>query len=142
MICRVWYLNATLHVQRFYSVYAVCVASTCRFSCRYQWRACGASLQTAGRVCENCDGWLVARGLCERMLIHSSTVWLLPFTFLLLLCRLQAGSCVHNTKERKTKTIIRRIGTRQTSTTAPRCGHCAVQVLETDSGSYIQVLHH
>ena len=30
MICRVWYLNATLHVQRFYRVYAVCVASTCR----------------------------------------------------------------------------------------------------------------
>ena len=36
-------------------------------------------------VCENRDGWLVAWGLCGSMLIRFSTVWLLPFTLLLLL---------------------------------------------------------
>ena len=35
-------------------------------------------------VCENSDGWLVAWGLCECMLIRFSTVWLLPKAFTLL----------------------------------------------------------
>ena len=33
-------------------------------------------------VCENCDGWLGAWGLCGYMLSRFSTVWLLPFTLL------------------------------------------------------------
>ena len=33
-------------------------------------------------VCEDCDGWLVAWGLCGCMLIRFSVVWLLPFTLL------------------------------------------------------------
>ena len=33
-------------------------------------------------VCENRVGWLVAWGLCGRMLIRFSAVWLLPFTLL------------------------------------------------------------
>ena len=37
-------------------------------------------------MCENRDGWLVAWGLCRCMLIRFSTVWLLPFTLLLLPC--------------------------------------------------------
>ena len=35
-------------------------------------------------VCEKRDGWLVAWGLCECMLIRSSIVWLLPSTLLKL----------------------------------------------------------
>ena len=31
---------------------------------------------------ENSDGWLVAWGLCECMLVSSFAVWLLPFTLL------------------------------------------------------------
>jgi len=33
-------------------------------------------------LCENSDGWLVAWGQCECMLLLSSAVWLLPFTLL------------------------------------------------------------
>ena len=33
-------------------------------------------------VCETSDGWLVAWGLCECVLLRSSAVWLLPVTLL------------------------------------------------------------
>ena len=33
-------------------------------------------------VCDNCDGWLAAWGLCGCMLSRFSTAWLLPFTLL------------------------------------------------------------
>ena len=42
----------------------------------------GVSWAVRPCVCENSDGWLVAGGPSECMLIRSSTVWLLPFTFL------------------------------------------------------------
>ena len=34
-------------------------------------------------MCESTDGWLVAWGMCGRLLVLSSTLWLLfPFTLL------------------------------------------------------------
>ena len=36
----------------------------------------------ASKTTKRSGGWLVAWGLCEGMLVRSSAVWLLPFTFL------------------------------------------------------------
>jgi hypothetical protein len=44
------------------------------------------STNTFACVCEISDGLLVAWDVCECMPIRSSTVWLLPFTLLQILC--------------------------------------------------------
>ena len=50
-------------------------------------------------MCESSDGCLVAQVCCECALIHSSTLWLLPFT---LLKHNNINGSGHHTRPRRT----------------------------------------